>query len=92
MDEYYDSDFDEEKMKFEGDVKKTKTNPAGPYKVKMVFKGVKWDIKIENVTLEMFKISAKSNVKVDKQEVEILKKYIKDEGFELAAKKHNLFW
>ena len=71
---------------------KFKTNPKGPYKIKFIFKGVNWDIKIQNISLEDFKVVARSSKKVNKTEIEILKKYLKDEGFEQAARKHNLYW
>lgn len=93
MDEYYDDGYeDEDNLKKHEEFDKIKTNPAGPYKISLTFKGVKWSIKIENIAINKFKINAKSNIKVARTEVDILKKYLKDEGFEMAAKKHNLFW
>ena len=98
MDEYYDNGYDDEDeddqqiRQFQKKLGKFKVNPNGPYSFKMTFKGVKWDIKIENISLNDFKVTAKSNVKVKNNELEILKRYIQDEGFEQAARKHNLFW
>jgi hypothetical protein len=96
MDEYFDDaysdDDDSEIVSFQEKLGKFKTNPKGPYKIKFIFKGVNWDIKIQNVSLEDFKVVARSNKKVSQSELEILKKYLKDEGFEQAARKHNLYW
>jgi hypothetical protein len=93
MDDYYDEDFSEDTWKNpKSKSKKLRTNPAGPYELEITFKGVDWYIVIENLTMDDFKVTAKSEKKVKKDEVGILKKYLQDEGFELAAKKHNLFW
>jgi hypothetical protein len=93
MDEYYDDDFSDESWKgSKKKSKKLKTNPAGPFEMEIIFRGTKWDIVIENITINDFKVTAKANKKVDKGQIEVLKKYLQDEGFEMAAKKHNLFW
>jgi hypothetical protein len=96
MDEYYDDGYgdedEEEIQQFQKKQGKFKTNPSGPYNFEMKFKGVNWVIKIENVSLDDFKVTAESDVKVKKKDLEILKRYIQDEGFEQAARKHNLFW
>lgn len=94
MDEYYDDDFSEDTWKGskKKKSKKLNTNPAGPYGLEIIFKGVNWYIVIENLTMDDFKVTAKSDEKVGKDEVNILKKYLQAEGFEMAAKKHNLFW
>jgi hypothetical protein len=96
MDEYYDDGYaDEDEYEidqFQKKLGKFKTNPKGPFKFKMTFKGVNWEIKIENVDMNDFKVTAKSNVKVDLDELEIIKRYLRDEGFEQAARKHNLYW
>jgi hypothetical protein len=72
--------------------KNFKTNPAGPYNVKFQFKNIEWDITIKNITENDYKVIARSNIKVDQDEIEILKYYLQEEGFEEEAKKHNLFW
>jgi hypothetical protein len=96
MDEYYDDgyeDEDEEKIqKFQKKQGEFKTNPNGPYNFEMKFKGVHWIIKIESLSLNDFKVTAASDIKVRKKDLDILKKYLQDEGFEQAARKHNLFW
>lgn len=92
MDEYYDDDFSSESWKDQKKSKKLKVNPAGPYEVELMFKGVNWHIVIENITFDDFKVTAKSDRKVKHEQVDILKRYLQAEGFEMAAKKHNLFW
>jgi hypothetical protein len=72
--------------------KKLKLNPTGFYNVEFMFKGVNWDITIENITYDDFKVTARSDKKVEQDEVEVLKRYLQTEGFEDAAKKHNLYW
>jgi hypothetical protein len=71
---------------------KLKTNPNGPYKLKITFKNVKWNITIENESEDTFKVLARSNVKVNSEEIETLKNYLQAEGFEEEAQEHNLFW
>ena len=93
MDEYYDDDFLEENWKqAKKKSKRPKTNPDGPYEVNITFKGVDWNIVIKNKNLDDFIVTASTDKKVSFEELEVLKKYLKDEGFEMAAKKHNLFW
>jgi hypothetical protein len=93
---YADDDHDLEgegwKLNHNKKRKKIRTNPAGPYIVNFIFKGVNWDITIENLSHDDYKVTASSNKKVSIEEVNILKKYLQDEGFEQAAKKHNLYW
>jgi hypothetical protein len=72
--------------------KKIKTNPKGPYNLKFSFKKILWDITIENISENDYKVIARSNVKVDPEEIECLKHYLQAEGFEEEAKKHNLYW
>ena len=93
MDEYYDDDFSNESWK--GSKKKSKKlniNPAGPFELEIIFRGIKLEIIIENTSINDFKVTVKANKKVDQGQINILKKYLQDEGFEMAAKKHNLFW
>ena len=71
--------------------KNIKTNPSGPYNVKFKFKNVEWDITIENISEDDYKVTARSSIKVDEKEIDILKYYLQEEGFEEEAQKHNLF-
>jgi hypothetical protein len=93
---YNDSDDDgsfyEKKKSYHKKSKRLKKNPRGLYNVNFIFKGIQWDITIDNIAYDEFKITAKSNVKVDQGEVDVLKRYLQDEGFEEAATKHNLEW
>ena len=72
--------------------KKLKLNPEGPYRFNFIFRGVNWDISIENVSYSDYKVTARSDKTVEPEEVDVLKKYLQTEGFEEAAKKHNLYW
>jgi hypothetical protein len=97
MDEYYDDGYGEDEdeneiFHFQKKLGEFKTNPKGPYKIQFKFKNIDWNITIQNINFNDFKVVARSSVKVNKSELEILKKYLKDEGFEQAARKHNLFW
>lgn len=87
-----EDDFYEKKKSPSKRSKKLKKNPSGLYNVNLIFKGIQWDITIDNVSYDEFKITAKSNVKVNQDEVNVLKRYLQDEGFEDAATKHNLDW
>ena len=89
----YSDDYDEsDEWKNLKKHKPFKLNPSGPYKVKLLFKNVNWSITIENISMEDFKVTAISDKKVSKSHLSVLKKYLQDEGFEQAARKHNLFW
>ena len=92
MEEQYDNDFSINFEKSQKKSKKLKTNPNGPYRVKFTFKNIKWNIIIENESEDVFKVLARSNVKVKQEEIEILKNYLQAEGFEEDAKRHNLIW
>ena len=87
-----DNDGDEWKEKKKKPKGKIKVNPAGPYQVELLFRGVNWNIVIENVSYDLFKVKAYSDKKISKDEISLLKKYLELEGFEDAAKKHNLYW
>ena len=54
MDEYIDNDFDQPKKKSK---KIGPTNPEGPFKMEILFKGLKYEVIIENKTYDQFKIS-----------------------------------
>lgn len=92
MDTYYDDESEDEIQNFQKKLGNFKTNPNGNYKLQLTFKGVNWKIEIKNLDMETYRVTAKSNVKVDSDELDILKKYLIDEGFEQAARQHNLFW
>jgi len=99
MDEYYDSDFDEESWKEkQGKKKKIITNPKGPYQIEMKFNGIEYDIIIENTAYNKFKVCAisktdeENNLKSYQMELKLLNRYLEAEGFYLAAKKWNLFY
>ena len=72
--------------------KKLKLNPNGPYNVKMTFRGIYFDITIQNKKVDEFNITVKSSKKIDLNFLEILKRYLRDEGFEAEAQQWNLFW
>lgn len=95
MDEYYDDDFTEDQIKEKR--KSKERNPKGPYEVDLKYKGIEFQVIIENVTFDKFKIA----IYTDNEEIpekhleeviESLKKYIELEGFFLAARKWNIFY
>jgi phosphopantetheine adenylyltransferase len=92
MDEYYDDDFEINKS----DKNKTQ-NPAGPYHIEIMFRGVVYNLIIKNVNHKKFKVEA--HVVSDEVEdfdyesnVKALNRYLDLEGFFLAARKHNLYY
>ena len=94
LDDYY-NDFDSsENESWKGKKqKKLKQNPSGPFCIKnFVYKNTIWDIIIENITYDDFKVTAACDKEVSAKFVESLKRYLELEGFQDAAKKHNLFW
>jgi hypothetical protein len=64
----------------------------------MTFKGIEYDIVIENITHDKYKVCAicKDEEEKEIEEVEneiiLLQKYLEAEGFFLAAKKWNLYY
>jgi hypothetical protein len=72
--------------------KKLKLNPKGPYNVKMTFSGIYLDIIIQNTKVDEFKITVKSSSTINESTLEVLKRYLRSEGFEDDAQKWNLFW
>jgi hypothetical protein len=88
-----DDDFEGEEWKgIKPKRKRIKFNPKGPYNLKFTFKGVDWDITIENIEENDYKVTAKSNKKVEPEMIDALKYYLQQEGFEEEAKKHNIYW
>lgn len=99
MDEYYDDEYGDEFYQDSAKRKKKKlkdTNPKGAYTFEILFKNIKYLIKIENITYEDYKISAKviedKDNKFQEEDLISLKRYINNEGFFMAAKKWNLFY
>lgn len=99
MDEFYDDDLGEETWKKkQGKKKKLLTNPKGAYQIDMTFRGIEYDIIIENTAFNKFKVCAickdDSETDIEKCELELklLNRYLEAEGFYLAAKKWNLFY
>jgi len=72
--------------------KSFKDNPNGPYKLKITVKGINWDVTIKSTSPVDHKVKAISDKKASKNDLEVLKNYLEKEGFNDAAKKHNLFW
>lgn len=68
------------------------TNPSGPYKVKLLYKGIECYVQIKNINEREFDIRIKTNKKINESEMNGLMKYLDTEGFANEATKHNLFW
>lgn len=93
MDEYineYFDDSDDEKLP----KKKFKVNPK-PYQIEMLFRGTSYNVTIKNTNYTKFKVEAikdSDDDLMDEDEIKCLDRYLKAEGFYLAAQKHNLFF
>lgn len=98
MDEYYDDDLifrKGEGWHINKDRKKKLVgNPNGPYKLEnFLLDGILWDsITIENISHDEFKVTTTTESFASAEDLDNLKRYLKLEGFELAARNHNLFW
>jgi len=99
MDEYYDDEYEEEFLNKKPKNKKITTNPNGPYTFEIKFKGYDYKVIIKNVSFEDFKVKVtllnpdeETENFDEEQEMLLLKKYIQDEGFLVAAKKWNLYY
>lgn len=68
------------------------TNPEGPYRVKLTYKGIDCHIQIKNINECEFDIRVKTNKKLNHSDLSGLKQYLDAEGFTNEARKHNLFW
>ena len=73
-------------------MEKLKKNVNGPYNVILTIQGIEYDITIDNITTNEFEITINSDSKPSIEQMEVVKSYLEWEGFEDAARKHNLFW
>jgi hypothetical protein len=99
MDEFYDDDLifrKGEGWQINKNKKKNLVkNPNGPYTIEdFLFDGILWNsIVIENISHDEFKVTANTESDdVDEYVLSNLRRYLHLEGFELAARNHNLFW
>jgi hypothetical protein len=95
MNSFYGDDNDdsyEEVTKNKRKPEKLKTNPSGPFHFKMTYLGIFCNVTIQNIKKDEFKISIDSSKKLNKSLLKHLTNYLKAEGFEDEATKHNLFW
>lgn len=67
-------------------------NPNGPYRVKLLYKGIDCFVQINNINETEFDIRVKTNKKLNESDLQGLMKYLDTEGFANEATKHNLFW
>jgi hypothetical protein len=74
------------------EINKTITNPNGPYRVKLLYKGIDCYVQIKNINEVEFDIRVKTDEKLNEFELKGLMKYLDSEGFANEATKHNLFW
>lgn len=89
MDEYINEYYDDNQPK-----KKFKVNPE-PYQIEMLFRGTSYNVTIKNTNYNKFKIEATKDSdddQMDEEEINCLDRYLKAEGFYVAAQKHNLFY
>jgi len=74
------------------ELNKPVTNPKGPYKIKLTYKGIECHIQIKSISEYEFDIRVKTNQKLNESDLAGLKEYLDAEGFTTEARKHNLFW
>jgi hypothetical protein len=74
------------------ELNKPVTNPQGPYKIKLKYKGIACYIQMQSINEYEFDIRIKTNKKLDQSDLNGLKEYLEAEGFTNEATKHNLFW
>jgi hypothetical protein len=67
-------------------------NPNGPYRVKLLYKGIDCFVQIKNINETEFDIRVKTDKKLNEPDLQGLMKYLDTEGFTNQAIKHNLFW
>jgi hypothetical protein len=90
MDEYINEYYDDNNHQ----KKKFKVNPE-PYQIEMLFRGTSYNVTIKNTNYDKFKVEATKDAdddQMNEQEIKCLDKYLKAEGFYIAAQKHNLFF
>lgn len=68
------------------------TNPEGPYRIKLTYKGIDCHIQMKNISENEFDIRVKTKQPMTSSELQGLKEYLDAEGFTVEATKHNLFW
>lgn len=74
------------------EINKPITNPKGPYRVKLTYKGVDCFIQMKNISENEFDIRVKTKQPINSSDLTSLKEYLDAEGFTNEATKHNLFW
>jgi hypothetical protein len=74
------------------ELNKPVTNPEGPYRIKLTYKGIDCHIQMKSVSECEFDIRVKTNKKMSQADLMSLKEYLDAEGFTNEARKHNLLW
>lgn len=74
------------------EINKPVTNPEGPYRVKLTYRGIDCHIQMKNVSECEFDIRVKTKQPMNETDLMGLKQYLDAEGFTNEARKHNLFW
>jgi hypothetical protein len=74
------------------ELNKPVTNPEGPYRIKLKYKGIDCHIQMKSISECEFDIRVKTNQKLEQSDLLGLKEYLDAEGFTNEARKHNLFW
>jgi hypothetical protein len=74
------------------ELNKPVTNPEGPYRIKLTYKGIECHIQMKSLSDCEFDIRVKTNKKMNQSDLVSLKEYLDAEGFTNEARKHNLFW
>jgi len=98
MDEYYDSEYEDSWEKKKPKSKSKKRNPKGAYNINLYYRGTHYDIIIENINHDDFKIRAKTineneNTDIDPfDNIKSLERYLRLEGFYDAARQWNMYF
>ena len=74
------------------ELNKPVTNPQGPYRVKLIYKGIDCHIQMKSISEYEFDIRVKTKQKMTESDLFGLKYYLDAEGFTNEARKHNLMW
>jgi hypothetical protein len=74
------------------ELNKPVTNPQGPYRIKLTYKGIDCHIQMKSISECEFDIRVKTKQKMTESDLFGLKEYLDAEGFTNEARKHNLMW
>lgn len=74
------------------ELNKPVTNPKGPYRIKLTYKGIDCHIQMKSINEYEFDIRVKAKKPMQPSDLAGLREYLDAEGFTNEARKHNLMW